>query len=119
MALFEKKTEKKQADTSNMKDSLPLQTLANRILLSLRVTEKAYLLNALNQHVFQVAKDATKASVRLAIETVYGVHVKNVRIVNIPRKRKVSGRHEVFVSGMKKAIVTLAKGETLAEGKKS
>ena len=116
MALFEKKDEKKTAVSPKMKESLPLQVLADHVLLSARVTEKSYLLNAMNQHVFRIAKDATKASVKLAIETAYGVHVEKVRIVNIPRKRKLSGRNEIFTSGMKKAIVTVAKGETLTQG---
>lgn len=115
MALFEKKDEKKVVVSSKMKESLPLQTLAGNVLRSLRVTEKTYLLGELNQHVFRVSKDATKASVKLAIETVYGISPQKVRIVNVPGKRKMSGRNEVFTSGMKKAIVTVAKGETLSQ----
>lgn len=115
MALFEKKDEKKTAVSPKMKESLPLQTLANNVLLSTRVTEKSYLLNELNQYVFRVSKEATKASVKLAIETVYGVRPEKVHIVNVPRKRKLSGRNEIFTSGMKKAIVTVAKGETLTQ----
>jgi large subunit ribosomal protein L23 len=114
MALFEKKEEKAvKADIAKAAESLPAQMLANRVLLSSRVTEKAYLLNAQNQYVFQVSSGATKDEVRQAIEAAYGVRVEKVRTVNIPRKEKVSGRIVGFKSAVRKAIVTLPKGEEI------
>ncbi len=114
MALFEKKEEKAvKADIAKEAESLSSQTLANRVLLSSRVTEKAYLLNAQNQYVFRISKDATKDDVRRAVETSYGVRVDKVRTVNIPRKKKVSGKTVGFKSAVKKAIVTLPKGEDI------
>jgi large subunit ribosomal protein L23 len=114
MALFEKKEEKAvKADIAKTADSLPLHALANRVLLSSRVTEKAYLLNGQNQYVFQISKSATKNEVGRAIEVAYGVRVEKVRTVNIPRKKKVSGRGVGFKSAVRKAIVTLPKGEEI------
>ncbi len=114
MALFEKKEEKAvKAAIVKAEDSLPSATLANRVLLSARVTEKAYLLNTQNQYVFRISKDATKDAVKRSVEAAYGVHVEKVRTVNIPRKKKVSGRSVGFKSAVRKAIVTLPKGEDI------
>ncbi len=114
MALFEKKEDKTvKADITKLAESLPAQTLANRVLLSTRVTEKAYLLNAQNQYVFRIPKGATKDEVRRSIETAYGVHVEKIRTINIPPKAKMSGRSVGFKSAVRKAIVTLPKGEEI------
>lgn len=111
MALFEKKEEK--SAIVKAEDSLPSATLANRVLLSVRVTEKAYLLNTQNQYVFRISKDATKDDVKRSVEAAYGVHVEKVRTVNIPRKKKASGRSIGFKSAVRKAVVTLQKGEDI------
>jgi len=114
MALFEKKEVKAvQADIAKAAESLPMQTLANHALLSVRVTEKAYLLNERNQYVFQISKDATKDEVKRAVEAAYGVRAEKVRTVHIPRKKKVSGKSVGFKSAVRKAIVTLPKGESI------
>lgn len=112
MALFEKKDEK-EGEALSKEMTLSLETLANRVLLCGRVTEKSYLMNAQNQYVFQVAKNATKDEVRRAVEAVYGVHVKRVRTISTRGKLKTFGRVSGFVSGIKKAIVTLPKGEEI------
>ena len=114
MALFEKKGKASEStDFAKAAESLPAQSLANRVLLSSRVTEKAYLLNERNQYVFRIAKDATKTQVKQSVEAAYGVHVEKVRTVNIPRKKKVSGKTVGFKSAVRKAIVTLPKGQEI------
>lgn len=114
MALFEKKEKQvAKADRVSAEESLPLQTLANRVLISSRVTEKAYLLNERNQYVFRISKEATKAEVRHAVETAYGVRVKKVRTITVPPKKKNTGRVIGFKSEVRKAIVTLPKGEDI------
>lgn len=112
MALFEKKDEKSEKALPQ-EMTLPLETLANRVLLRGRVTEKSYLMNAKNQYVFHVAKDATKTQVKRAVEAVYGVHVKQVRTISTRGKLRMFGRVSGFVSGIKKAIVTLPEGEEI------
>jgi large subunit ribosomal protein L23 len=114
MALFEKKEEKAvKSAIAKAVDSLPAQTLAGRVLLSSRVTEKSYLLNARNQYVFRISDSATKDDVKRAVGIAYGVRVEKVRTVNIPRKKKVSGRSVGFKSAVRKAIVTLPEGEEI------
>jgi large subunit ribosomal protein L23 len=88
-------------------------SLAARFLLRPRVTEKSYTLNALNQYVFVVAKGATKKLVKQAIEEAYAVNVEKVRIVCLPAKKRVSGKQVGSKSAVKKAIVSVAKGQAL------
>jgi len=81
------------------------------------ITEKSnYQNTALNQVVFEVAKEASKASVKDAVELIFDVTVERVNIVNVPAKRSrkmQSGRTTVRKAGYKKAVVSLAAGDTI------
>jgi len=81
------------------------------------VTEKSnYQLNKLNQYTFVVSNDATKAMVREAVETIFDVSVMRVNIIRTAAKRSVrakSRRLMVRKAGIKKAIVTLAEGDSI------
>ena len=81
------------------------------------VTEKSsYQSGQLNQYSFIVAENATRTQVKDAIETLYDVSVVSVNIMNTPAKRGRrlrSRRLLVRKAGHKKAIVTLAEGQTL------
>jgi large subunit ribosomal protein L23 len=81
------------------------------------VTEKSnFQKTKLNQVVFEVADYATKTSVKEAVERVFEVVVEKVNIINVPAKqsrRGLSRRLLVRKKGFKKAIVSLAPGETL------
>lgn len=81
------------------------------------ITEKTnFQTGKLNQVVFEVSKDATKAMVKDAIESVFDVSVTRVNIINVPAKRSrrpQSGRMLVRRSGYKKAIISLAAGDSI------
>jgi large subunit ribosomal protein L23 len=81
------------------------------------VTEKSsYQSGKLNQYSFVVADDATRTQVKDAIETLYDVNVLRVNIINTTPKRGRrlrSRRLLVRKPAYKKAIVTLAEGQTL------
>jgi len=81
------------------------------------VTEKSNYLNSeLHQYVFEVAQDATKSMVKDAVETLFDVDVLRVNVINVPAKRTRrvrSRRLKIRRSGYKKAIVTLASGDTI------
>ena len=81
------------------------------------VTEKSsHLSGRLNQYSFVVADFATRKSVKDAVETLYDVKVKRVNIINTSAKRGRrlrSRRMLIRKPGIKKAIVTLADGQTL------
>jgi hypothetical protein len=64
MALFDKTTKEKKVRAPKKELSAKESPLAGRLLTRPRVTEKSYALNALNQYVFEVTKNATKKSVK-------------------------------------------------------
>lgn len=82
------------------------------------ITEKTNYLNSdLHQYVFEVAVDSNKVLVKIAVELLFDVDVLRVNIVNVPAKRSRrarSRRLKVRRSGYKKAVVTLAQGDTIA-----
>lgn len=87
--------------------------IASQVLLRPRITEKAHLFISLGKYVFHVDPFATKQSVKESVEGVYGVSVNQVHMIRIPRKRRMFGRTPGWKSSIKKAIVTLKKGESI------
>ncbi len=80
-----------------------------------RITEKATVAkDTSNAYAFVVADSATKIDVAREIEKMYKVTVVKVNTVRMPRKAKQLGRSRGFVSGFKKAIVFLKKGDTIS-----
>ncbi len=80
------------------------------------MTEKSYeLADDYNQYVFEVDRRANKMLVKQAVEARFDVTVTNVRIINMkPKTRKRSLRQSaVRKPGWKKAIVTLAPGDSI------
>ncbi len=79
------------------------------------VTEKSNAqAGAENQYTFEVDKRANKMQVKDAVETAFNVKVLEVNIINIQPKYGRSGRTTVIKkAGMKKAVVTLAPGNTI------
>lgn len=115
MAIFDTTKKKTSKTASSRVIAVRPSSLAHRFVLRPRITEKAYALNAANQYVFEVAKEAHKTVIRRSIEEVFGVRVVDVRVVNLPAKKKVFGkRGQVGTrTAVKKAIVTLAEGESI------
>lgn len=71
----------------------------------------------LNQYVFEVANNATKSMVKDAVETIFDVKVLRVNTMIMPAKRSrraLSRRVLVRKSAYKKAVVTLAPGDTIS-----
>jgi len=87
------------------------------VLIRPLVTEKSsYQSGKLNQYSFVVADKATKTMVKDAVETLFDVNVVRVNIVNAPAKRGRRARSRRLLvrrPSFKKAIVTLATGESL------
>ena len=77
------------------------------------ITERTGDLSNLGKYVFVVDKKANKPEVRKAVESLYGVKVSSVNILNAKGKQKRLGKTMGRVSGFKKAIVTLKKGEKI------
>ncbi|WP_415500162.1 50S ribosomal protein L23, partial [Asticcacaulis taihuensis] len=77
------------------------------------ITEKATLLSEQNKVVFKIALDASKDEVASAVEAIYNVKVTKVNTIVTKGKTKrfkgIKGRR----NDVKKAIVTLAEGQTI------
>ncbi|MBN1538016.1 MAG: 50S ribosomal protein L23 [Anaerolineales bacterium] len=82
------------------------------------VTEKTNYMNSdLHQYVFEVTNDSTKGMVKDAVETIFKVNVVRVNMIVVPAKRTRRARSrqvKIRRSGYKKAVVTLAPGDTIA-----
>jgi large subunit ribosomal protein L23 len=77
------------------------------------ITEKATYLSEQNKVVFRVADDATKDEIAAAVEALFKVKVTKVNTLNVKGKTKrfrgrIGRRNDV-----KKAIVTLAEGQSI------
>lgn len=79
------------------------------------VTEKSNTqTDALNRYTFEVDVRATKQLVREAVETLFDVEVIDVHTMNVRGKTRRFGRVQGRTSDWKKAVVTLAAGETIS-----
>jgi large subunit ribosomal protein L23 len=94
---------------AKLNESLTLADLIRRPL----VTEKATLLLENNQYTFEVVPKATKPQIKAAIEELFDVKVTAVQTANQPRKKRRFGRFIGYRSQYKRAIVTLAPGDSI------
>jgi large subunit ribosomal protein L23 len=71
----------------------------------------------LRRYAFRVAKQANKLEIKKAVEGFYGVTVTDVNTVVVPGKNKTRYTKAGFIKGRKssykKAMVTVAEGETI------
>jgi large subunit ribosomal protein L23 len=77
------------------------------------VNEKATRLLEENKYTFEVDPKATKLEVKAAIEQLFDVKVVAVNTHNLPRKKRRVGRFIGFKPQYKRAIVTLAPGDSI------
>ena len=83
------------------------------VIVAPMITEKATLLSEQNKVVFQVSLDSTKEEIAIAVEELFKVKVTKVNTMVTKGKTKffrgIKGRR----SDVKKAIVTLAEGQSI------
>ncbi len=82
------------------------------------LTEKVNLqMEKSSRYTFEVAKAANKLEVKKAVEEFYGVKVQDVNTIVVPAKNKSrftkAGVLRGRKSGYKKAVVTLAEGDSI------
>lgn len=83
------------------------------VILAPHITEKSTLLSEQNAVVFKVPLDATKPKIKAAVEAVFGVSVTNVNTITQKGKTKRWKGAPYTRSDTKKAIVTLAAGQSI------
>ena len=77
------------------------------------ITEKATVLNEVGQVTFKVVSDATKPEIKAAVEGLFGVNVTAVNTVVVKGKSKRFRGRPGQRSDWKKAIVSLAEGQSI------
>ena len=82
-------------------------------ILSPLLTEKSTNLSGLNKIVFKVHKNANKKNIKNNIEKIFKVNVTKVNIINKQNRTKLTRGRKVKISGFKKAIITLKKGQSI------
>jgi large subunit ribosomal protein L23 len=77
------------------------------------VTEKATRLLEDNKYTFEVAPQATKPQIKAAIEELFEVKVVGVNTQLPPRKQRRVGKFVGYRPQYKRAVVTLAAGDSI------
>jgi large subunit ribosomal protein L23 len=85
-----------------------------QILVMPVISEKStYIVEKNNQVIFKVLKDANKLEIKAALELIFGVTVKKISILNQKGKNKKFGRFVGKRNNVKKAYISLGKGQQL------
>jgi large subunit ribosomal protein L23 len=83
------------------------------VIVGPHITEKSTLVSEHNAVVFKVAGDATKPAIKAAVEALFGVKVTAVNTITQKGKTKRWKGAPYQRSDFKKAIVTLAEGQSI------
>ena len=118
MALFgtsKKEKKEKAAKKRIARASVRKDGVSNDIVRAPWFSEKALLATEKGVYAFSIPASATKASVAGAIKELYNVSPKQVRIVNLPGKRKAlrTRRGWGVRAARRKAYVYLNQGDTI------
>ena len=84
------------------------------VLIAPVVSEKSYgQIADRRKYTFRVHSSAHKTQVRQAVEEIFDVSVTHVNISTVPPKPKRRGMHSGQRAGWKKAVVTIAEGQSI------
>jgi large subunit ribosomal protein L23 len=85
-----------------------------KVLLGPVVSEKSYgMIAERSKYTFKVHPEAHKTEIRQAVESIFKVTVLDVNVIKVPAKPKRRGMSQGTRPGWKKAVVTVAAGETI------
>ena len=82
-------------------------------ILSPIVIEKSTNLSEKNKIIFKVPSNSNKKNLKKNIEKIFKVNITKINIINKQNRTKVTRGKKVKVSGYKKAIITLKKGQSI------
>jgi large subunit ribosomal protein L23 len=85
----------------------------SRVLIAPIVSEKTYVLAAANRYTFRVHPNAHKTQIRQAVESLFDVHVIDVRTMSVKPKPKRRGTTSGRTIAWRKAIVQVRPDETI------
>ena len=84
-----------------------------RIIKRPIVSEKTTKLAEERKYTFEVDKRANKIQIKEAVETIFGVKVEKVNVINGKAKPKRVGQYSGLTAAVTKAIVTLVEGNSI------
>lgn len=120
MAVVEEKKEIKKTakkTVSKKKEAVVVAVenaqIACKVLVEPWITEKTHAAIADNKYTFRIIGGATKQQAKMAIEGTYSVKVEKITASNVLPKRKAYGRYMGTKPGIRKATVTLKKGDKI------
>ena len=82
-------------------------------IISPIVTEKSTNLSEQNKIVFKVPFSSNKKILKNNIEKIFKVNVIKINIINKQNRKKLTRGRKVKISGYKKAVITLKKGQSI------
>jgi large subunit ribosomal protein L23 len=85
----------------------------SQVIIRPVVSEKSYVLSAVDKYTFRVHPDAHKTQIRQAVETLFGVKVLDVRTVTVRPKPKRRALTRGRTRAWKKAIVQVRAGDSI------
>lgn len=114
MSVLKKKTESKaKASTKKASKGGLAQARLYDVIVRPVVTEKSTVLAEQNKVVFKISPTATKNDVKKAVESIFNVTVTKVNTINIDGKTKRFRGQPGQRSDLRKAVVTLAAGQSI------
>jgi large subunit ribosomal protein L23 len=86
---------------------------SSQVIVKPVLSEKSFVLSSAGKYTFRVHPDAHRTQIRQAVESLFGVHVTEVRTLSVKSKPKRRGLIRGRSRAWKKAIVQVAPGESI------
>lgn len=86
---------------------------SSQVIIKPVLSEKSYVLSSAGKYTFRVHPDAHRTQIRQAVESLFDVHVVEVRTLSVKSKPKRRGLVRGRTRAWKKAIVQVASGESI------
>ncbi|MEK7501716.1 MAG: 50S ribosomal protein L23 [Patescibacteria group bacterium] len=83
------------------------------IIIRPHITEKTGILSQMGVYTFQVDRNANKQTIARAVKELYKVNPVKIAVIKVPMKNIFVRGKRGTIPGMKKAIVTVKKGEKI------
>jgi len=109
--------ERSREGSQRASTSYGVNPVQESVITGFYISEKAGLLNGLDQYVFKVSDNANKSQLSRQVEKMFSVKVKSVKMMNTKKKRRDIGKYTGFKPGFKKAVVVLEKGHSIEQAK--
>ena len=86
---------------------------SSQVILAPILSEKSYAGSTRGNYTFKVHPNSHKTQIRQAVEELFDVKVVRVNVIKVQAKPKRRGLYKGVRPGWKKAVVTLAPGNTI------